>query len=97
MLVVLSATLMLVDLFVAVMAVLQTSEFYWPSENVKVVKVRTGCLGGALSSLLGFYGAKTPPFSLSKDARLAKTDNKILLYKLADLSLILKKKTGDFF
>ena len=32
-------------------------------------------------------------FSFSKDARLAKTGTKILLYKLADLSLILKKKT----
>ena len=36
-------------------------------------------------------------FSFSKDARLAKTGKKILLYKLADLSLILKKKTRDFF
>ena len=60
MLVVLSATLMLVDLFVAVMTVLQTSEFCWPSENVKIVKVKTGGLGGVLSSLLGVLGREAP-------------------------------------
>ena len=60
MVVVLSATLMLVDLFVAVMTVLQTSEFYWPCENVKVLKVRAGGLGGALSSLLGVLGGEVP-------------------------------------
>ena len=74
---------------------LQISEFYWASENDKVVKVRVGGLEGALSPPVGVLGAKPPNknFSFSKDARLAKTGKKILLYKLVDLSLILKKKT----
>ena len=36
-------------------------------------------------------------FSFSKDDRLAKTGKKILLYKLADLSLILKEKTKEIY
>ena len=74
---------------------LQINEFYWADENAKVVKVRAGGLRDALSPPVDVLGAKLPNeyFSFSKDARLAKTGKKILLYKLADLSLILKKKT----
>ena len=41
-------------------AVLQISEFYWASQNAKVVKVRAGGLGGALRPPVGVPVGEDP-------------------------------------
>ena len=39
---------------------LQINEFYWADENAKVVKVRAGDLGDALSPPVDVLGGKAP-------------------------------------